>query len=278
MTARRAHASVALLSAPFPLLAFSFVLAALAAACGSETTGGAPGGGGTGTGGTSTGGTSTGGTDTGGTAAGGTGAASDSGADVAADSTPADDATPAGSFDDPRDGHRYDEVAIAGSVWMGQNLAWAAPSGSYCYGDDPANCVAGGRLYTFDAATTACPAGWHLSTDDEWKALESFLGMPATDLDADGYSTVRGSDEGTKLKLGGPSGLDFPMTGYASIAGGQVTGWDGLTSGAVRSYIWTSTPGGVGVLRRRLDEPDPHVFRFSNSADGFAIVVRCVRD
>jgi uncharacterized protein (TIGR02145 family) len=183
-----------------------------------------------------------------------------------------------GQFVDPRDRHAYSRVTIAGATWMGENLAWEAPTGSLCYDDVPANCATGGRLYTFAAAMTACPPGWHLSTDAEWQALETFLGMPATDLNFDIYSVPRGSDEGTKLKEGGASGLDFPMTGYAELTDGVVTLWDGLTSAGRRTYLWTSTPGTNGVLRRRLEETSAAVYRFSAATEGFAVSVRCLED
>jgi uncharacterized protein (TIGR02145 family) len=227
-----------------------------------------------GTGGTSAGGTggSSGGSGgaTGGVSGGASGGASggtDAGTDAAS-----------GTFVDPRDGHTYTEVTVGSATWMGENLAWEAPNESFCYENDPANCTAGGRLYNFSIAQTACPAGWHLSTDDDWKALEASLGMPASDIDVDDYTGIRGTDEGTKLKAGGTSGLDFPMTGYATTNGNNALTWDGLASGVVRSYIWTATSGGTGVYRRRLEQNEAHVFRFSNPPNGFAIVVRCVKD
>jgi uncharacterized protein (TIGR02145 family) len=183
-----------------------------------------------------------------------------------------------GPFVDSRDGHSYSRVTIAGATWMGENLAWEAPAGSFCYDDAASSCVTGGRLYTFAAAMNACPKGWHLSTDAEWQAVEAFLGMPADELDFDIYSVPRGSDEGTKLKEGGTSGLDLPMTGYAELTDGAVTRWDGLTSAGKRTYLWTSTPGTNGVLRRRLEETGAAVYRFSAASDGFAVSVRCVAD
>jgi uncharacterized protein (TIGR02145 family) len=239
----------------------AIVLVALATACGGSGSDGAQSGSG-GVGGASGG--------------GGIGASGGSGGGAGQDA--GSDASTPGSFVDPRDGHEYSEVSIGGSTWMGENLAWEAPSGSFCYENDPVNCATGGRLYEYDVATSACPAGWHLSTDDEWKALETFLGMPAADLDVDDYAKMRGTDQGTSLKTGGDSGLDFPMTGYAATSGNTVTLWDGLTSGVVRTYIWTATQGGLGVYRRRLEQNDTHVFRFSNPSSGFAIVVRCVKD
>jgi uncharacterized protein (TIGR02145 family) len=249
---------------------FVVVLCALASGCGSSdsnsgATGGTSGSGGAGGSGGGTGG-ATGGSS--GTGTGGGSAGTDAGSDA---STP-------GTFIDPRDGHAYTEVSVAGATWMGENLAWEAPGGSFCYENDPANCTSAGRLYNFDVAQTACPTGWHLSTDDDWKTLETSLGMPPADLDIDNYTGIRGTDEGTKLKAAGSSGLDFPMSGYATTNGNTAVMWDGLTTGTVRTYIWTATSGGTGVYRRRIEQNEAHVFRFSNPPNGFAIVVRCVKD
>jgi uncharacterized protein (TIGR02145 family) len=183
------------------------------------------------------------------------------------------------SYVDQRDGHTYSRVQVGSDTWMGENLAWEAPAGSFCYQDSAANCASGGRLYTFAAATSACPTGWHLSTDDEWKRLEAALGMETTALDLDYYSAPRGTDEGTKLKTGGTSGLDFPLPGYAEVGtDGAVTRWDGLGgSGNGTTYIWTpASSDPSSVLRRRLTETSPAVFRFSNPSEGYAVTVRCV--
>jgi uncharacterized protein (TIGR02145 family) len=169
-------------------------------------------------------------------------------------------------------------VKVGDATWMGENLAWAAPSGSFCYGGEPASCATDGRLYIFAAAMTACPAGWHLSTDADWKALETLLGLPADQLDWDVYMVGRGTDQGAQLKVGGASGLDFPLTGYGTLTDDVVTQWDGRTAGDARTYLWTPPEGLNGVLRRRLEETSSGVFRFSNPAEGYAISVRCVQD
>ena len=54
-----------------------------------------------------------------------------------------------------------------------------------------------GRLYTWHAAQTACPAGWHTSRDSDWKELEMYLGMSQDEANNTDY---RGTDEGEKLK------------------------------------------------------------------------------
>ena len=47
---------------------------------------------------------------------------------------------------------------------------------SNCYDREEENCKVYGRLYTQGAAQEACPEGSHLSTDEDWKALEAFAG------------------------------------------------------------------------------------------------------
>ena len=48
--------------------------------------------------------------------------------------------------------------------------------GSFCYDNDPENCKKYGRLYTWEAAKKACPKGWHLPSDAEWKILMNKMG------------------------------------------------------------------------------------------------------
>ena len=96
-----------------------------------------------------------------------------------------------GSMTDSRDGKTYRTVKIGDQVWMAENLNYETVN-SRCYDDDPANCAKYGRLYTWAAAVGkdvaacgygyecglgsgdirgACPKGWHLPSNDEWKAL-----------------------------------------------------------------------------------------------------------
>lgn len=76
------------------------------------------------------------------------------------------------SFTDERDGQSYDMVQIGNQIWMAENLNFANASlASFCPDGDDRNCKQYGRLYTWEAAQKACPAGWHLPSAGEFDAL-----------------------------------------------------------------------------------------------------------
>jgi uncharacterized protein (TIGR02145 family) len=80
------------------------------------------------------------------------------------------------TFTDSRDGQTYKVVKIGNQVWMAENLNYETSTGSWCYDDDTENCDKYGRLYDWKTARKACPKGWHLPTDAEFRRLISFLG------------------------------------------------------------------------------------------------------
>lgn len=116
-----------------------------------------------------------------------------------------------GTFVDSRDNHKYRWVRIGKQIWMAENLAYnphvcspADSCGTYIYdyeGSGPygENYIAYGCLYTWEKAQEACPQGWHIPTDEEWKELEQFLGMKLNEINDLGF---RGELEnvGGKLK------------------------------------------------------------------------------
>jgi uncharacterized protein (TIGR02145 family) len=173
-----------------------------------------------------------------------------------------------GFFTDPRDGQTYNVIEIGGQMWLGENLNYVTDS-SYCYDHNPENCNKYGRLYSWNVAKRACPDGWHLPTDEEWKVLERTLGMPEDELDDVGY---RGTDQGTQLKENGSSGFEALLSGWRSDVFGDFSDLE------VKGLYWTgSSASSTNVWYRELDTGETGVGRYQTlKINGLAI--RCIKE
>ena len=70
---------------------------------------------------------------------------------------------------DKRDGKTY-KVEIKGDkAWMKNNLAFSLSTPKQCLLEDEGNCKKFGRFYNHKEAAKACPSGWHLPNDGEWR-------------------------------------------------------------------------------------------------------------
>jgi len=114
---------------------------------------------------------------------------------------------------DDASGQTYKTVKIGTQTWMAENLN-VETEGSWCYEDKELNCQKYGRLYNWDAAKSACPAGWHLPSKGEFEAL---------------FVAVGGKDvAGMKLK----STSDWNENGN----GDDIFGFSALPAGSRFSY------------------------------------------
>ena len=191
------------------------------------------------------------------------------------------------------DGYDYEVVTIGDQCWFAENLrtttyadgsaipgvtdnaSWYDLStGARCdYDNDASDALTYGRLYNWYAVNNGsglCPSGWHVPTDGEWTALETYLG-------ANGHSGA----EGTALKStsgwnSGGNGTD--NFGFSALPGGNRDHLDGRFGGAgFIGYWWSSSPNGGNAWARYLYFFTPGVNQFyANPRAGFS--VRCLRD
>lgn len=151
----------------------------------------------------------------------------------------------------------YKTVTIGGMVWMAENLNRDIPGG-YCYKNDPVYCTKYGRLYIYGIALKACPAGWHLPTNNEWIKLAEALGGAA--------------NAGQKMKMSGDSGFNAPMSGLKKEGGFDYFGMDSETG------FWTaSTANPKQVYIRQIKAFSPVLIE-SLGTIGMGLSVRCVKD
>jgi uncharacterized protein (TIGR02145 family) len=164
------------------------------------------------------------------------------------------------------EGTTYNTVQIGSQCWLRENLNYQTTN-SWCYDNNPSNCAQYGRLYDYSAALGACPEGWHLPSDDEWKALEVGLGMSQIDADLTGW---RGTDQGTQLKAGGSSGFEALMGGTYNLGFFGDLGQGG--------YFWSSTEvTSTNAWARMLNLSNPEAGRYQSLREnGFS--VRCLKN
>jgi len=193
------------------------------------------------------------------------------------------------------EGNVYPYVTLCGKSWMATNLKttkykngdpitngyatanfdWAHTStGAYTFPNSmTSNKDTFGllyNLYVINDSRGVCPTGWHVPSDDEWKALEICEGMSAADADLDGY---RGTIA-PAFEVGGSSGLNMQLAGYLLPSDGTTYGW------GTRGYFYSSTPvTSISNWFRAVPDPNdgnyPGVRRLYNS---YGMSVRCIKD
>jgi len=182
-----------------------------------------------------------------------------------------------GSFTDSRDGQKYRTVTIGGKTWMAENLNYIDSSwshngysgivpfgmrGSWCHNNEPDSCAKYGRLYTWDAAMVACPAGWSLPTRQNWDNLVNAVGPnPGTKLKAG--SLWDGTDNFDFSAL--PGGVRYLDTDFGAV--GIIGVW------------WTATEASTTeAWAYSLLSGDAHVFNGVNNKPYHGFSVRCVKN
>ena len=195
------------------------------------------------------------------------------------------------TFTDSRDGKVYRKVTIGSQTWMAENLNYNA-NGSKCYGKDgkviigldknynsitkrisaaevQSNCEKYGRLYNWSTAKGACPAGWHLPSDTEWKTLLDYTGGLET------AGTKLKSSTGWNSSSGVPVGMDD--YGFSTLPGGGSSN-DSFEYAGESGFWWGVTEASVCCARALSMSNDMENVYWGNDSKTNLFSVRCVQD
>ncbi len=162
------------------------------------------------------------------------------------------------------DNNQYTIIKIGKQYWFQQNLKttkyrdgseiatglddndWKQTTGGAfaVYGNLPKNAGAYGLLYNGYAVSTGklCPEGWHIPTDEEWKEMETYLGIGADEINrTGGRSTLAGLVKtpgywtDNIMAMENTSGFSVVPAGTRNDVG------DFIVAGQFAGF-WTSTP------------------------------------
>ena len=142
-----------------------------------------------------------------------------------------------------------------------------------------------GGLYNFEAVQewALCPAGWHVPTDDEFKTMESNVGLPQQELEGTAW-------RGEGLAVGNTLRSDDLWNAGAGVESGTV-GYEGRPSGYRISWLgdeyfeaagqygawWTSSMSGGKGWQRGIANYNLGIYRTLEFKQvGFA--VRCIKN
>jgi uncharacterized protein (TIGR02145 family) len=193
------------------------------------------------------------------------------------------------TFIDKRDGKTYKKVKIGMQTWMAENLNYQTETGSWCYDDSDSYCRKYGRLYDWETAKTACPAGWHLPSERDWDNLMRAVGGKIREDEGGGFMGWDGAGKKLKAKNGwdgyqGQNGNGTNNYGFAALPGGsRYTAGDFYNAGNYGNW-WTATENGgdedgiitVAYDRSMYNEHD-YVESIQRLYDS-AYSVRCIAD
>lgn len=203
------------------------------------------------------------------------------------------------------DGNRYTSVVIGGQEWLRENLKttryqdgtlianvtdaeqWVstdAPAYAW-YDNDSSKKETFAALYNWRAVGSRddlCPCGWRVATDEDWKTLEAYLGMEASQIEGTG---MRGAAEGAKLKQTGTQLWDSPNEGatdafgFAAVPSGRRTDkgvFLGLNRGGT---IWTGTDTSpASAYYRHFTSRSTLIGRNPAGVKIMGLAVRCIKD
>jgi len=159
-------------------------------------------------------------------------------------------------------------MGTAGTTWLAYNVGFKTPE-SWCYDNNDSTCAAYGRLYSWEAAKkNACPAGWHLPSEDEWlKLVAGYFDVTTKQTIGDPKESYTALTVGSfGARLGGSRNPAGEFIDLAPLGGNG----DGM--------YWTSTACGAdSAVLIVFNSHSGRVLRDCDTAKGWANSVRCAR-
>ena len=214
---------------------------------------------------------------------------------------------------DARDGNTYCTMEYGDQIWMTENMRYLprvddtvseteARYYIYAYSgttipNNNANYNTYGTLYNYEAAQTACPAGWHLPSKTEWEDLVSYLGTNSEYVCGTNTNNVAKAmasktlwstsnvtcSIGNVLSDNNASGFNGLPGGFLTSGTATIATSDSQKKGTEANW-WTSTPkyNNAGTIVQ-----GGYRFSLSNNSAGtttgykaldWGMSVRCVKD
>jgi uncharacterized protein (TIGR02145 family) len=203
-----------------------------------------------------------------------------------------------GRFTDSRDGATYHWVKIGSQTWMAENMAYLPAVSPPAEGgwNEPFYYVQGyegnnismavqlenfaryGVLYNWKAMQSACPTGWRLASDEDWKVLEDYLGMDPSEIEETDDRTT--GDIGKKLKSASgwfEDGNGDNSSGFNARPGGSRNANGRFGSIGMRAIFMTATAGGSSFNFSRGLTNDSHGISRGTGSYGLGLSARCIK-
>lgn len=198
-------------------------------------------------------------------------------------------------------GITYRTVKIGDQWWMAENLrAKHFRNGDFIplisgegSNEAWANLIAPGRTFALDSLKGflynyavivdergIAPEGWRVPTDEDWKKLETYIGMTQSETNSTGW---RGTNEAELLasenSLGWGSGILFGKDefGFNAVpAGCRIHDGRRNLSGKV-GFWWTNSMEGDEVWYRYMDSDENRIFRHHIFKE-YGMCIRCIKE
>ncbi|MEA3414026.1 MAG: FISUMP domain-containing protein [Nanoarchaeota archaeon] len=170
------------------------------------------------------------------------------------------------TFTDPRDGEIYNIKTIGTQTWFIEDLIYKTSSYSW-----PHNFSTGeGMKYGITVISSACPNGWHLPSDGEWKTLETYYGMKPGELNLKGE---RGINENIGIKM-----QNNPL--YLKLNGWYKQPTQEFQWGT-HGHYWTSTTDQNNPSKkyyRKISNKFQGIMRESLDETNIFLSIRCLKN